>query len=385
MDIIREELTEIKNKFGDKRKTEITFDDADISIEDMIEDESVVISISHLGYIKRTKATEYKTQGRGGRGAMGSRTRDQDFVDQIFVASNHDYILFFTEQGKCYWLRVYELPETSRTSAGRVVQNLMNIDKDDKIKAYIVVKDLQNTDFINSHYIVFATRKGVIKKTILEAFSRPRANGINAITINEGDELLDAKLTTGNSEILMAIKSGRAIRFPERTVRPMGRSATGVRGVSLADDNDKVVGLICVDPEDATQTILVVSENGFGKRSLLEDYRITNRGGKGVKTINVTEKTGELVTIKVISDEDDLMITNRSGILIRIAASGLRVMGRATQGVKLIRIEDGDSISDIAVVKHEPEEETGESDNSTLDNDVTTDTDNDSSTENADE
>ncbi|HNA41847.1 MAG TPA: DNA gyrase C-terminal beta-propeller domain-containing protein, partial [Saprospiraceae bacterium] len=286
---------------------------------------------------------------------------------------------------KCYWLRVYELPETSRTSAGRVVQNLMNIDKDDKIKAYIVVKDLQNTDFINSHYIVFATRKGVIKKTILEAFSRPRANGINAITINEGDELLDAKLTTGNSEILMAIKSGRAIRFPERTVRPMGRSATGVRGVSLADDNDKVVGLICVDPEDATQTILVVSENGFGKRSLLEDYRITNRGGKGVKTINVTEKTGELVTIKVISDEDDLMITNRSGILIRIAASGLRVMGRATQGVKLIRIEDGDSISDIAVVKHEPEEETGESDNSTLDNDVTTDTDNDSSTENADE
>lgn len=385
MDIIREELTEIKNKFGDKRKTEITFDDADISIEDMIEDESVVISISHLGYIKRTKATEYKTQGRGGRGAMGSRTRDQDFVDQIFVASNHDYILFFTEQGKCYWLRVYELPETSRTSAGRVVQNLMNIDKDDKIKAYIVVKDLQNTDFINSHYIVFATRKGVIKKTILEAFSRPRANGINAITINEGDELLDAKLTTGNSEILMAIKSGRAIRFPERTVRPMGRSATGVRGVSLADDNDKVVGLICVDPEDATQTILVVSENGFGKRSLLEDYRITNRGGKGVKTINVTEKTGELVTIKVISDEDDLMITNRSGILIRIAASGLRVMGRATQGVKLIRIEDGDSISDIAVVKHEPEEETGESDNSTLDNDVTTDTENDSSTENADE
>ncbi len=385
MDIIREELTEIKNKFGDKRKTEITFDDADISIEDMIEDESVVISISHLGYIKRTKATEYKTQGRGGRGAMGSRTRDQDFVDQIFVASNHDYILFFTEQGKCYWLRVYELPETSRTSAGRVVQNLMNIDKDDKIKAYIVVKDLQNTDFINSHYIVFATRKGVIKKTILEAFSRPRANGINAITINEGDELLDAKLTTGNSEILMAIKSGRAIRFPERTVRPMGRSATGVRGVSLADDNDKVVGLICVDPEDATQTILVVSENGFGKRSLLEDYRITNRGGKGVKTINVTEKTGELVTIKVISDEDDLMITNRSGILIRIAASGLRVMGRATQGVKLIRIEDGDSISDIAVVKHEPEEETGESDNSTLDNDVTTDTDNDSFTENADE
>ncbi|HNE48360.1 MAG TPA: DNA gyrase subunit A, partial [Saprospiraceae bacterium] len=334
MDIIREELTEIKNKFGDKRKTEITFDDADIRIEDMIEDESVVISISHLGYIKRTKATEYKTQGRGGRGAMGSRTRDQDFVDQIFVASNHDYILFFTEQGKCYWLRVYELPETSRTSAGRVVQNLMNIDKDDKIKAYIVVKDLQNTDFINSHYIVFATRKGVIKKTILEAFSRPRANGINAITINEGDELLDAKLTTGNSEILMAIKSGRAIRFPERTVRPMGRSATGVRGVSLADDNDKVVGLICVDPEDATQTILVVSENGFGKRSLLEDYRITNRGGKGVKTINVTEKTGELVTIKVISDEDDLMITNRSGILIRIAASGLRVMGRATQGVK---------------------------------------------------
>ena len=359
-DIIREELRDIRQKFGDKRKTEITFDDADISIEDMIEDESVVISISHLGYIKRTKATEYKTQGRGGRGSMGSRTRDEDFVDQIFVASNHDYLLFFTESGKCYWLRVYELPETSKTSAGRVVQNLMNIDKDDKIRAYIVVKDLQDSDFFNSHYIVFATKKGVIKKTILEAFSRPRANGINAISINEGDELLDAKLTNGNSEVLMALKSGRAIRFPESKVRAMGRSAAGVRGITLANDNDQVVGLICVDPNDSTKTILVVSENGFGKRSSLEDYRITNRGGKGVKTLNVTEKTGQLVAIKVIADEDDLMITNRSGILIRIAASSLRVMGRATQGVKVIRLDEEDSISDITVVEHEEDAESAE-------------------------
>lgn len=356
-DIIREELNDIRQKFGDKRKTEITFDDADISIEDMIEDESVVISISHLGYIKRTKATEYKTQGRGGRGSMGSRTRDEDFVDQIFVASNHDYLLFFTERGKCYWLRVYELPETARTSAGRVVQNLMNIDKDDKIKAYIVVKDLQDTEFFNSHYIVFATKKGVIKKTILEAFSRPRANGINAITIHEGDELLDARLTNGNSEVLMALRSGRAIRFPESKVRAMGRSAAGVRGVTLANADDYVVGLICVDPADATQTILVVSDNGYGKRSALEDYRITNRGGKGVKTLNVTEKTGKLVAIKVIADEDDLMITNRSGILIRIAASSLRVMGRATQGVKVIRLDEDDSISDITVVEHEEDAE----------------------------
>lgn len=356
-DIIREELNDIRQKFGDKRKTEITFDDADISIEDMIEDESVVISISHLGYIKRTKATEYKTQGRGGRGSMGSRTRDEDFVDQIFVASNHDYLLFFTERGKCYWLRVYELPETARTSAGRVVQNLMNIDKDDKIKAYIVVKDLQDTEFFNSHYIVFATKKGVIKKTILEAFSRPRANGINAITIHEGDELLDARLTNGNSEVLMALRSGRAIRFPESKVRAMGRSAAGVRGVTLANADDYVVGLICVDPADANQTILVVSDNGYGKRSALEDYRITNRGGKGVKTLNVTEKTGKLVAIKVIADEDDLMITNRSGILIRIAASSLRVMGRATQGVKVIRLDEDDSISDITVVEHEEDAE----------------------------
>lgn len=367
-DIIREELNDIRQKFGDKRKTEITFDDADISIEDMIEDESVVISISHLGYIKRTKATEYKTQGRGGRGSMGSRTRDEDFVDQIFVASNHDYLLFFTERGKCYWLRVYELPETARTSAGRVVQNLMNIDKDDKIKAYIVVKDLQDTEFFNSHYIVFATKKGVIKKTILEAFSRPRANGINAITIHEGDELLDARLTNGNSEVLMALRSGRAIRFPESKVRAMGRSAAGVRGVTLANADDYVVGLICVDPADANQTILVVSDNGYGKRSALEDYRITNRGGKGVKTLNVTEKTGKLVAIKVIADEDDLMITNRSGILIRIAASSLRVMGRATQGVKVIRLDEDDSISDITVVEHEEDAEIVEVIESTEDN-----------------
>lgn len=357
-DIIREELREIRQRFGDARKTEITFDDADISIEDMIEDESVVISISHLGYIKRTKATEYKTQGRGGRGSMGSRTRGEDFVDQIFVATNHDYLLFFTERGKCYWLRVYELPETSRTSAGRVVQNLMNIEKDDKIRAYIVVKDLQDTEFFNSHHIVFVTKKGVIKKTILEAFSRPRVNGINAISINEGDELLDARLTNGSSDILLALKSGRAIRFPEAKVRSMGRNATGVRGITLKDESDCVVGLICVDPQDTTKTILVISENGYGKRSALEDYRITNRGGKGVKTMNITEKTGLLVAIKVIADEDDLMITNKSGVLIRISAVGLRIMGRATQGVKVIRLDKNDQISDIAIVEREEDDET---------------------------
>lgn len=359
-DIIREELREIRQRFGDARKTEITFDDADISIEDMIEDESVVISISHLGYIKRTKATEYKTQGRGGRGSMGSRTRGEDFVDQIFVATNHDYLLFFTERGKCYWLRVYELPETSRTSAGRVVQNLMNIEKDDKIRAYIVVKDLQDTEFFNSHHIVFVTKKGVIKKTILEAFSRPRSNGINAISINDGDELLDARLTNGSSDILLALKSGRAIRFPEAKVRSMGRNATGVRGITLKDESDCVVGLICVDPEDTTKTILVISENGYGKRSALEDYRITNRGGKGVKTMNITDKTGLLVAIKVIGDEDDLMITNKSGILIRISAAGLRIMGRATQGVKVIRLDKNDQISDITIVEHDEDEETDE-------------------------
>lgn len=359
-DIVRAELNEIKNRFGDKRRTEITFDDADISMEDLIEDESVVISISHLGYIKRTKATEYRTQGRGGRGSMGSRTRDEDFVDQIFVASNHNYLLLFTERGKCFWMRVYELPETSRTSAGRVIQNLIGIDKDDRIKAYIVVKDLQDPEFLKNNYINFSTKKGVIKKTILEAFSRPRSNGINAITINEGDELLDAKLTNGNSEILIALRSGRAIRFPENKVRSMGRSAAGVRGIRLTNDKDEAVGMVCVDPDDNTQSILVISENGYGKRSQLEDYRITNRGGKGVKTMNITEKTGLLVAIKVIRDEDDLMITNRSGILIRIAASSLRVMGRATQGVRVIRLDEDDSIADVAVVEHEEDAEEAE-------------------------
>ena len=356
-DIIRGELNEIRTRFGDKRRTEITFDDADISMEDLIEDESVVISISHLGYIKRTKATEYRTQGRGGRGSMGSRTRDEDFVDQIFVASNHNYLLLFTERGKCFWMRVYELPETSRTSAGRVIQNLIGIDKEDRIRAYIVVKDLQDPEFLKSNYIMFSTKKGVIKKTILEAFSRPRSNGITAITINEGDQLLDAKLTSGTSEILIALRSGRAIRFPEAKVRSMGRSAAGVRGIRLANAKDEAVGMVCVDPDDNTQSILVISENGYGKRSELEDYRITNRGGKGVKTLNVTEKTGLLVAIKVIRDEDDLMVTNRSGILIRIAASSLRVMGRATQGVRVIRLDEDDSIADVAVVEHEDEAE----------------------------
>ncbi len=355
--IIKDELNDIKTRFGDKRRTEITHDDSEISIEDMIEDESVVISISHLGYIKRTKATEYRTQTRGGRGSMGARTRDEDFVDQMFVATNHDYLLLFTERGKCYWIRVYELPEATKTASGRAVQNLTNIDKDDKIRAYIIVKNLQDKEFVGNNNIVFCTKKGLIKKTSLEAFSRPRSNGIIAININDDDQLLDAKLTNGANDILMAIRSGRAIRFPEQKVRSMGRGATGVRGIALNKGNDEVIGMICVDSEDTSRNILVVSENGYGKRSNLEDYRITNRGGKGVKTLNVTDKTGNLIAIKVIHDDDDLMITNRSGIVIRMRAVSLRVMGRATQGVRVIRLDEEDQISDVAVVAREETEE----------------------------
>jgi len=355
--IIKDELNDIKTRFGDKRRTEITHDDSEISIEDMIEDESVVISISHLGYIKRTKATEYRTQTRGGRGSMGARTRDEDFVDQMFVATNHDYLLLFTERGKCYWIRVYELPEATKTASGRAVQNLTNIDKDDKIRAYIIVKNLQDKEFVGNNNIVFCTKKGLIKKTSLEAFSRPRSNVIIAININDDDQLLDAKLTNGANDILMAIRSGRAIRFPEQKVRSMGRGATGVRGIALNKGNDEVIGMICVDSEDTSRNILVVSENGYGKRSNLEDYRITNRGGKGVKTLNVTDKTGNLIAIKVIHDDDDLMITNRSGIVIRMRAVSLRVMGRATQGVRVIRLDEEDQISDVAVVAREETEE----------------------------
>ena len=349
-DIIKEELTDIKERFGDERRTVISYSDGEISIEDMIPNVEVVVMISHLGYIKRTQVAEYRTQGRGGRGSRGSKTRDTDFVEHMFIATTHNYLLLFTEQGKCHWLRVYEIPETSKNSSGRVIQNLLSIPKEDKIKAYIIIKDLTDKEFLDNNYIIFCTRKGVIKKTIVEAFSRPRSNGIQAITIREGDQLLEAKLTNGQNEILMANKSGRAIRFPEAKVRSMGRSAAGVRGMTLKGDDDIIVGMVSVDPSDEETTILVISEKGNGKRSSLEDYRVTNRGGKGVKTMQITDKTGALVAIKVVRDEDDLMISNKSGIVIRMSAKDIRTMGRATQGVRVIRIDEGDEIADVAII-----------------------------------
>ncbi|MDH3247021.1 MAG: DNA gyrase subunit A, partial [Saprospiraceae bacterium] len=349
-DIIKEELSDIRERYGDDRNTEITFAEGDISIEDMIADEEVVITISHLGYIKRTKVDEYRVQGRGGRGSRGSKTRDADFIERMFVANNHNYLLLFSEQGRCHWLRVYEIPEAAKTSAGRVIQNIIQLPKDDKIQAYIIIQDLTDVDFINNNFIVFATKKGMIKKTIVEAFSRPRVNGINAITINEGDSLIEAKLTDGSCEILLANRNGRAIRFPEHKVRPMGRTAAGVRGIRLdADGQDEVVGMVCVDPKEEV-SILVISEKGNGKRSALDDYRITNRGGKGVKTLQITDKTGYLVALKAVTDADNLMITNKSGIVIRMSMSDIRVMGRATQGVKVISLADDDEIADVAVI-----------------------------------
>ncbi|MFK8104798.1 MAG: DNA gyrase subunit A, partial [Saprospiraceae bacterium] len=357
-DIIKEELAEIKEKFGDERRTEISYSDGEISIEDMIADEEVVITISQLGYIKRTKVSEYKTQGRGGRGSRGTKTRDADFVEHLFVGSTHNYLLLFSEQGRCHWLRVYEIPEASKNSSGRVIQNIINLPKEDKVKAYIIVKDLKDEDFLANNFIVFCTKQGLIKKTAIEAFSRPRTNGINAITINEGDQLLEVKLTDGSNEILIANRSGRAIRFPESTVRAMGRGAAGVRGLRLSEDkNDAVVGMICVDPSDESRTVLVVSEKGNGKRTALDDYRVTNRGGKGVKTIQVTDKTGALVAIKSVTNEDDLIITTKAGILIRMATKDMRVMGRATQGVRLIKLGQDDDIGDVAVIKESDEEE----------------------------
>ncbi|MFK8010298.1 MAG: DNA gyrase subunit A [Saprospiraceae bacterium] len=356
--IVKEELEDIKERYGDERRTEINLQgDGEINIEDLIADEEVIITISHLGYIKRTKSSEYRKQGRGGRGSRGSKTRDEDYIEHMFVATTHNYLLLFTENGRCHWLRVYEIPEATKTSSGRVIQNLLSIPKEDKVKAYIKITDLNDEEFIKNNYIVFGTRKGIIKKTLVEAFSRPRANGINAITINEGDSLLEAKLTNGNSEILMAIKSGRAIRFNETKVRPMGRSAAGVRGIRLADDNDEMVGLICIDLEDKETTIMVVSEKGNGKRTELEDYRVTNRGGKGVKTIQVTEKTGSLIALKAVKDEDDLIITSKEGIMIRIGVNEIRVMGRATQGVRVIRLDDEDGIADVAVITESEEDE----------------------------
>jgi DNA gyrase subunit A len=349
MEIIKEELQNIKEKYGDERRSTIVFAAEDIRMEDVIPDEPVVVTISRMGYIKRTPLTEFRRQNRGGRGSRGSLTRDEDFLEYLFVATNHNYILFFTEQGKVYWLRVYEIPEGTKTSKGRAIQNLVQLAPDDKVKAFINVKNLKDEDYINNHYIIFATKQGIIKKTSLEAYSRVRTNGINAITIKDDDELIEVKMTTGNSEILLAVKSGRAIRFSEENVRPMGRTAAGVRGITLDSEEDEVVGMICVDNEDTD--ILVVSEKGYGKRSKLDDYRKTNRGGKGVKTLNITEKTGKLIAIKGVTDNDDLMIINKSGITIRISVSDLRVMGRATQGVKLINIQEGDAIAAVAKVE----------------------------------
>ena len=348
MGIIKDELQEVKEKYGDERRSKIEYAGGNFSIEDMIPDEKVVITISHLGYIKRTPLTDYKTQNRGGVGQKASTTRDEDFLEHLFVGTNHQYMLFFTQKGKCFWMRVYEIPEGSRTSKGRAIQNLVNIEQDDRVKAFICTQDLKDQDYINNHFVIMATKKGQVKKTSLEKYSRPRANGINAITIKEDDELLEAKLTNGNSQILLAVKSGKAIRFEESKTRPMGRGASGVRGITLADENDEVVGMVSVNDMDTN--ILVVSENGFGKRSNLEDYRMTNRGGKGVKTISITEKTGSLVTLKNVIDEDDLMIINKSGIAIRMAVSDLRVMGRATQGVKLINLKEKDAIAAVAKV-----------------------------------
>ena len=356
MQIIKDELSEMRDKYGDERRTTIVHSAEDMSMEDFIEDEEVVITISHEGYIKRTPATEYRTQGRGGKGSKGSDSRNEDFIEHLLIASNHNYMLFFTEAGRCFWLRVYEIPEGSRQSKGRALQNIINIPKEEKVKAYIKVKNLKDQEYLENNFIIMCTKKGTIKKTSLEAYSRPRVNGINAININEGDQLLEASLTTGTSEIVMALRSGRAIRFNESTVRPMGRTATGVRGVTLAHDKDEVIGMIAVDSPDAT--ILVVSEKGYGKRTDIEDYRVTNRGGKGVKTINITDKTGDLVAIKNVTDADDLMIINKSGIVIRIAVSELRVMGRATQGVRLITLKGNDEIASVARIDHEDEEET---------------------------
>lgn len=349
MNIIKDELLEIKEKYGDEARSEIVYSAEDFRIEDIIPDEEVVITISHLGYIKRTPLVEYRQQKRGGRGAKGSNIRDEDFLEYLYVASMHNYMLFFTESGKCFWLRVFEIPEGAKTSKGRAIQNLINIEKDDKVRAFINVKDLKDKDYVKNNFIILCTQKGTIKKTSLEAYSRPRQNGINAIKINEGDILLEAKRTNGNNEVLMAIKSGRAIRFNEKNVRPMGRNAAGVRGIKLSNKNDEVVGMICL--ENGSFDILVVSENGYGKRSNLDDYRITNRGGKGIKTINITEKTGNLISIKEVQDNDDLMIINKSGLIIRLPVSDLRVMGRATQGVRLIKLREGDAIAAVAKVE----------------------------------
>jgi len=354
MEIIKEELMVIKEKYGDERRSVIEYAGGELNIEDMIPNSQVVVTISHAGYIKRTDLSEYKTQNRGGRGQKGVATRNEDFLEHLFVATNHQYMLFFTQKGKVFWMRVYEIPEGNKTSKGRAIQNLINIENDDKVKAFLVTQDLKDEEYVNNNYVLMVTKKGQTKKTSLEQYSRPRTNGINAITIKDGDELLEAKLTNGNSQIMIAAKSGKSIRFEEAKTRPMGRNASGVRGITLRDDKDEVIGMVAI--ADDASDILVVSEKGYGKRSKLDDYRITNRGGKGVKTINITEKTGGLVAIKNVTDEDDLMIINKSGITIRMGVSDLRVMGRATQGVKLINIKENDSIAAVAKVQSDDED-----------------------------
>ena len=397
MDIIKTELEEVKKKFGDERRSIIEYSANEMKIEDLIPNEEVAITISHAGYIKRTNLNEYKVQNRGGVGSKGSATRDKDFLQELFVATNHNWLLIFTEKGKCFWMRIFEVPEGNKAAKGRAIQNLINIEQDDKVKGYVVVKDLKDEEYTSNNYIIMCTKKGIIKKTSLEAYSRPRTNGINAIGIREGDELLEAKLTNGESEILMAIKSGRAIRFNESKVRSMGRTASGVRGITLSE-GDEVIGMVCA--QDFSRTIMVVSENGYGKRTLLNDpetnepiYRITNRGGKGVKTLNVTEKTGNLIAIKSVTDDDDLMIINKSGLTIRMHVADIRSQGRATQGVKLINLKGKDQIAAVAKVEKDDEEDlidenmegtenstTDIVDNPTDSSDLSTDASNDDST-----
>jgi DNA gyrase subunit A len=354
--IIKDELAEIKEKYGDERRSKIEYSGADLSIEDMIPDEDVIVTISHAGYIKRTSLREYKTQNRGGVGSKASTTRNEDFLEHLFGATNHNYLLIFTQKGKCFWMRIFEIPEGSKTSKGRAIQNLLNIESDDKVLAYIPVLNLKDEEYINGNNVILCTKQGMIKKTTLEAYSRPRTNGINAITIKDNDELLEARLTNGENEIVMALKSGKAIRFPEQKVRAVGRTAQGVKGVTLQSPKDEVIGMICVTSGDESD-ILVVAEKGYGKRSAIADYRVTNRGGKGVKTINITDKTGELIAIKNVTDEDDVMIINKSGVAIRLQLSDLRTMGRNTQGVRLINLKGNDEIAAVAKVIRQDEED----------------------------
>lgn len=355
-EIVRTELLEIKDNYGDARRTEIVAAEGDINLEDLIKEEEVVVTISNLGYIKRTAASEFRTQSRGGRGAKGSRTRDEDFIVNMFVANSHNYLLLFTESGKCFWLRVFEIPEASKSSAGRAIQNILNIAQDDKVKAYINIPNLNDSDFVKNHFIIFCTHLGIIKKTAVEAYSRPRVGGINAITIAEGDMLLSATLTGGDHQIFLASRRGYAVRFHESKVRPMGRNATGVKGMALSGESDAIVGMLCINPKESVQdTILVVSEKGNGKRSEVDEYRLTNRGAKGVKTMQITDKTGALIAMKAVQENEDLMITNRSGIIIRMAVSTMRVIGRATQGVRVIRLDEDDAIADVAVIPFSPE------------------------------